>query len=115
MFLQLRRENSKLKKQLKVQAEQLKAQEIIINELKIQITDLTSKLAKNSNNSHKPPTSDNLSDRKQGKKNKNTKGKKSSGGQKDHKGVTLQISSEIDEKIIHSPEACDICGEPIKR
>jgi len=113
MFLQLRRENSKLKKQLKVQAEQLKAQEIIINELKIQITDLTSKLAKNSNNSHKPPTSDNLSDRKQGKKNKNTKGKKSSGGQKDHKGVTLQISSEVDEKIIHSPEACDICGESL--
>ena len=129
MFLLLRRENSKLKKQLKVQeeqlkvqAEQLKVQEeqlkvqaIIIEELKEQITELTAKLAKNSNNSHKPPTSDNLSDRKQGKKNKKTKGKKSSGGQKDHKGVTLQISSEVDEKIIHSPEACDICGESLTK
>ena len=141
MFLRFKRENSKLRKQLKVQAkqlkvqakqlkeqaeqikeqaeqikeqaEQLKAQAIIIDELKAQITELISKLAKNSNNSHKPPTSDNLSDRKQDKKIKKTKGKKSSGGQKNHKGVTLKISSEVDEKIVYSPEVCDICGDSL--
>ena len=90
----------------------IKKQQEQINFLLLKVEELEDRLNKNSNNSHKPPSSDGLRKkpkikpafpRKKGKKN---------GGQRGHKGKTLELSKEIDHLKLHLPAQCQ-CGHSL--
>ncbi|MBN6743023.1 IS66 family transposase zinc-finger binding domain-containing protein, partial [Acidithiobacillus sp. MC6.1] len=83
-----------------------------IAELKSRITALEVRLAKDSHNSSKPPSSDGL--RKPAPKSLRQAGQRPKGGQKGHKGSALERVSEPDQVIIHPLAAtCDACGNPL--
>lgn len=83
-----------------------------IAELKSRITALEVRLAKDSHNSSKPPSSDGL--RKPAPKSLRQAGQRPKGGQKGHKGSALERSSEPDQVIIHPlPATCDACGSTL--
>ena len=75
------------------------------------IKELEVKLSQNSTNSHRPPSSDGLKKppvkpafpRKSGKKR---------GGQKGHKGRTLEMVSRPDHIVPHTPKVCT-CGQDL--
>ena len=66
---------------------------------------------KNSNNSHIPPSQD----QNRPKKNQSLRlpTDKKPGGQPGHEGTTLECSSQVDEIIKHSPDACGNCGNDL--
>jgi hypothetical protein len=66
-----------------------------IKELEALVEELRIKLNKNSNNSSKPPSSDGLKK----KLNSRVKSARSCGGQKGHKGSTLELPENLDELI----------------
>ena len=68
---------------------------------------LEQRLKKNSQNSHKPPSSDGL--KKGATKRKKRKGK--AGGQKGRPGTTLSKREHPDKVIEHGPQACQSCGK----
>ena len=67
------------------------------------------KLALNSRNSSKPPSSD--AHNKPKPKSLRQKGKRKSGGQPGHPGKTLEFSKDTDETIEHTLSHCPITGE----
>ena len=67
---------------------------------------LEDQIAKNSGNSGKPPSSDGL---KKKPHSLREKGKRSSGGQKGHKGKTLEMVSDPDHVVHHALRACPNC------
>jgi len=71
------------------------------------VKSLESQINKNSNNSSKPPSTDGF---KKKTKSLRTKSAKKPGGQKGHEGITLELSDNPDEIIIHKVNECDICG-----
>lgn len=79
-----------------------------VQSLVIKVQELEARLAKDSSNSSKPPSSDGL-----GKKNKTTslreKTGKKPGGQPGHTGRTLEQVSNPDIIKIHSPDNCQNC------
>jgi len=68
-------------------------------------------LKKNSRNSHKPPSSDGL---KKIPKVRKASGKKP-GGQKGHKGTTLQMVENPDIVKVHKVDHCEHCGQSLRR
>ncbi|MCP4942992.1 MAG: IS66 family transposase [Planctomycetaceae bacterium] len=70
--------------------------------------ELRGKLAKNSQNSSKPPSSDGLNKPKP-KSLRKPSGKKP-GGQQGHSGARLAVAEQPDHTIVHSVEACQQCG-----
>jgi len=78
-------------------------------QLKADNAELRRRLGLDSTNSHKPPSSD-------GYKKKTTKpgipkdGKRANGGQKGHKGKTLERIAQPDHVEIHLPGQCQCCG-----
>lgn len=88
-----------------------------LNKQAEEIKELQARLAKDSHNSGKPPSSDGY-----GKKNTNKrtesqrkKGQKTNGGQKGHKGHTLKKSNEVDKiKIYHVDETCQHCNHSLE-
>jgi transposase len=74
--------------------------------------DLEARLAQNSRNSSKPPSSDGLSKPKP--KSLRKPGGKPTGGQKGHRGYTLEKVAEVDRVVTHAPLArCDACQTPL--
>lgn len=71
------------------------------------VKELEDRLAKDSHNSSKPPTSDGM--RKKPKSLRHKSGKLS-GGQQGHSGRTLCFSQNPDEIVLHSPSDCRHCG-----
>jgi transposase len=72
------------------------------------ITHLEGRLALNSKNSSKPPSSDGWA--KPAPKSLRTPGQKPNGGQKGHSGNTLRQSAHVDETIAHQPDThCSVC------
>ena len=68
-------------------------------------------LTKNSRNSSKPPSSDKGNPNKPAKTEPKTKSNRRPGGQRGHKGATLEMSSDPDTIITHGFEAfCHHCG-----
>lgn len=76
--------------------------------LTAEVADLKGRLAKNSRNSSKPPSSDGL---RPAPKSQRKPGQKPNGGQKGHAGHTLEKVAEVDHIETHTPpERCDACG-----
>ena len=94
------------------QAKQLDAQAKQIKELLAQVDELKRRLALNSTNSSKPPSSDGLSKKNNNRSLRETDSKKF-GGQFDHKGDTLNQTDAPDNTIEYTPEKCDACGDTL--
>ena len=80
--------------------------------LEEKIEHLENKLAKNSQNSSKPPSSDGYE--KPAPKSRRQKSDKKIGGQIGHTGSTLEQVSEPDVIEIHSVEICEKCGRSLE-
>jgi transposase len=72
---------------------------------------LRERVAKDSHNSHKPPTSDGLQRRPRSQRRKS--GRKT-GGQLGHPGQTLPLVSTPDEVVTHQPIQCPHCQTPLE-
>ena len=73
------------------------------------IKELEDRLAKDSHNSGKPPSSDGLA-KKPAPLSLRQKRGRPSGGQPGHRGSTLRMSETPDHLVFHSPVACAACG-----
>ena len=92
--------------------ERLSALEGEIQRLKAENAELRRRLEMNSENSHKPSSSDGY--RKKTTQPGLPKGeKKSPGGKAGHKGKTLRQAEKPDKVQVHLPEACNVCGRAI--
>src|SRR5260370_33556206 len=100
----LREENAALQAQV-AELRPLKEQ---VEQLKEQVKHSTSRLAKDSHNSHLPPSSDRFARKKKTRSLRNTSGKKP-GGQPEHPGETIQWCSRPDEIIRHPVSSCPHC------
>src|SRR5947199_6718988 len=100
----LREENAALKAQV---AELLPLKEQV-EQLKDQVKQLRSRLAKDSHNSHLPPSSDRFGRQKKARSLRKSSGKKP-GGQPEHPGETIQWCSHPDGIIRHAVAACCHC------
>lgn len=89
--------------ELEAQVAQQRAQ---ITALMAEVQALRERVAKDSHNSHKPPTSDGLQRRPRSQRRKS--GRKS-GGQLGHRGETLPLVAMPDEVVPHHPTACPHC------
>jgi transposase len=72
------------------------------------VVELEARLAQNSRNSSKPPSSDGLNKPKP--KSLRKRGEHRTGGQKGHPGATLKRVCEPDQVVLHpAPSHCDVC------
>lgn len=79
-----------------------------VSALQARVLELEARLAQNSRNSSKPPSSDGLNKPKQ--KYLRKPGERSTGGQKGHQGHTLKKVDQADWTVQHAPPAhCDMC------
>jgi transposase len=74
------------------------------------IRELEGRLAKDSHNSSRPPSSDGL--RRKTKSLRQKSGRKP-GGQLGHRGETLHLAAEPDEILEHRPVVCTACQTPL--
>src|SRR5689334_13908893 len=98
-------------------AERIAQLEAVVEQQREQITtllervqELEARLAKDSHNSSKPPSSDGL-----GRKTKSLRRKsgKQSGGQLGHRGETLRLVATPDAVVEHRPARCPGCQAPL--
>lgn len=83
-----------------------------VSALQGKVLELEARLAQNSRNSSKPPSSDGLS--KPAPTSLRKRGERPTGGQKGHKGHTLEKVGEPDRTVRHAPPAyCDGCQSPL--
>jgi transposase/uncharacterized coiled-coil protein SlyX len=90
------------------QSSVIQKQEFRIAELEARVAELEARLGKDSDNSHKPPSSDNPFTKTT--KSQREKSGKKSGGQPGHTGKTLKRVSYPDEVLRHSVTCCSGCG-----
>ena len=83
------------------QVQALIAQQTVLMQ---RIAQLEGRLAKNSKNSSKPPSSDGLN--KPAPKSQRVAARNPNGGQKGHSGSTLRQSSQVDEIVVHQGATC---------
>jgi transposase len=76
------------------------------------VQELEARLAKNSTNSSRPPSSDPPSVKKRTISLRQRSGK-CAGGQPQHRGSTLKQVRKPDEVVVHSPAQCHGCGESL--
>ena len=80
--------------------------------LQATVTELKARLAQNSRNTSKPPSSDGLNKPKP--KSLRKPGSRASGGQKGHEGQTLKQVAKPDRFVPHLPPShCDACQRPL--
>src|SRR3990172_4148908 len=79
----------------------------LIIELQARVKSLEAQLAKDSHNSHRPPSTD--YPRHRTKSLRRPSGKKP-GGQPGHPGQTLRLADQPDQVVEHRPSQCDSCG-----
>lgn len=90
----------------------IEKQQQVIERLTARIEYLEAQLAKNSNNSGKPPSSDGL--KKPAPKSQREKGKHKRGGQPGHKGETLEAVTQPDEVVMHALHNCPHCQHDLR-
>ena len=78
-------------------------------QLKAENAELRRRLGLDSNNSHKPPSSDGYK-KKSVKPGLPKEGKRANGGQEGHKGKTLERVSQAERIELHLPRQCQCCG-----
>lgn len=79
--------------------------------LTAKVTELEGRLAQNSRNSSKPPSSDGFRPKP---KSQRKAGQKPPGGQKGHAGHTLKQVAQVDHIETHAPPShCDVCHRPL--
>lgn len=91
------------------QAATIKRLERRVVELEGEVADLKRRLAANSRNSSRPPSSDGLSKAPVKKSLRRASGRKP-GGQPGHDGGHLAAVADPDQVVRHSPGGCDGCG-----
>jgi transposase len=83
-----------------------------VTTLQTKVLELEARLAQNSRNSSKPPSSDGLNKPKP--KSLRKRGERPTGGQKGHKGHTLEKVAQPDRIVRHAPPTqCDVCHRPL--
>lgn len=100
----LRAENAALREELTV----LKARN---QRLETEVVALRHRLGLNSQNSHKPPSSDGLQKKPAFPR---VKGEKKPGGQTGHPGKTLARVAVPDVVVVHGPLTCTCCGKSLQ-
>ena len=82
-----------------------------VKEFSERIIELENQKAKNSKNSHKPPSGDGF-----GKQTKSLrkKSEKKTGGQEGHEGENLKWEETVDQLIQHTVTTCRVCGEDLR-
>ena len=93
---------------IQVRQDILQKQQEIIAQLEARVQALEDQLAKHSQNSSKPPSSDGLKKPPRTRSLRKPSGKKS-GGQPGHKGQTLKLSADPDEVQVHRVGHCCHC------
>lgn len=111
-LIQLRQQNRLLQEQVEAQGQTILLQQEQISALIKQVQELQARLAKDSHNSHLPPSSDRFA--RQPKSLRKKSGKKP-GGQEGHPGTTLSFSQTPDEVIVHAVERCDDCQQDLSQ
>ena len=81
--------------------------------LQSQVADLAARVASNSRNSSKPPSSDGLA--KPAPKSLRGKSGRKPGRPKGQPGATMQLSDHPDKTVRHRPARCGCCGKSLKR
>jgi len=81
--------------------------------LQAQVADLAARVASNSRNSSKPPSSDGLA--KPAPKSLRGKSGRKPGRPKGQLGATMQFSEHPDKTVRHRPARCGCCGKSLKR
>ena len=81
-------------------------------QLEARLKELEDRLAQNSRNSNKPPSSDVFN--KPAPKSLRKKTGRKSGGQKGHDGNTLKMVEHPDATVVHGVEVCDCCGKSLQ-
>lgn len=77
---------------------------------------LRSQLSQNSQNSHRPPSSDGMNRQASRKSGLPKSGPKKLGGQVGHKGKTLEMSSKVDQvEALLPPSHCRHCGTALSK
>jgi len=86
----------------------------VVEQQSLEIASLNSKLSKNSHNSSKPPSTDKSNPGGSAPKKKDRKkGNRKPGGQKGHKGATLEQTPTPDYTVkLEAPQKCN-CGEDL--
>ena len=85
-----------------------------IQALNERVRELEIRLAKDSHNSHKPPSSDEPTFRRPARKSLRKRSGKKPGGQPGHTGCTrLQVETP-DEVHLHVPDSCARCGDDLQ-
>ena len=84
-----------------------------IEALTERVAALERQLAKDSRNSHKPPSSDEPTARRRRRKSLRKPSGKKPGGQPGHSGHTLRPVEVPDEVRLHAPAACGCCGQDL--
>src|SRR6266852_1338473 len=124
-LIHLRQENRLLREQASLQRELINRQQeqitLLERELSLQQEQMTQfagqvqalqeRLAKDSHNSHLPPSSDRFG--RQPKSLRKKSGKKP-GGQEGHRGSTLKLSPTPDQVIVHPVEVCQHCQRDLR-
>lgn len=80
-----------------------------LEHIKDRVKTLEDQLAKDSHNSHKPPSSDGPQKRQRTKSLRQPTGKQA-GGQVGHKGTTLEPVDKPDHTVVHKVERCRHCA-----
>ena len=101
---------AQLEQEKSVLQEQLTQRDELITQLLQRVQTLEEREAKDSHNSHLPPSSDRFV--RQPKSLRKKSGKKA-GGQEGHRGTTLSFSPTPDVVIVHAVERCDICQQDL--
>jgi transposase len=85
------------------------AQQAQIEALTERVKELENRLNKDSHNSSLPPSSDGLGKKRKPKSERGKSGRPT-GGQRGHRGRTLEFADQPDEVIVHTPDSCRACG-----
>jgi len=103
--------------QLKAEVATLKVENAALRHecqsLREEVQSLKEQIAKDSHNSHKPPSSDGLA--KPNPKSLRPPSNRSTGGQPGHPGHTLRMVEKPDRTLRHSVERCADCGRSLAK
>jgi transposase len=83
-----------------------------VSQLQGRVAEMEGRLANDSQNSSKPPSSDGLGHKRSGQR---PASEKKSGGQPGHVGSRLAMAEQPDGMVVHGPSECVHCHLPFPR